>query len=242
MQRVAVALALDAGDLPTAAAWLAAHDHWLAWAGAVLGQAEGALGWAAYHRAAGTRMAAYEHAERALAHATAPRQPLALLAAHRLLGGLATEAGRHADATTALAEALALADACAAPYERALTLLALAELHTATGTQEQAAATLAEAHAILDPLEARPARARAEALAARLAAVPVPPAALPFGLTAREADVLRLLAAGLTDPQIADRLFVSRNTVSTHLRAVYGKLGVNTRAGAARRAAEHGLA
>ena len=46
-------LALDAGDLPAARAWLEAHDRWLAWSGAVLGRAEGQLGWAAYHRAAG---------------------------------------------------------------------------------------------------------------------------------------------------------------------------------------------
>jgi DNA-binding NarL/FixJ family response regulator len=54
--------------------------------------------------------------------------------------------------------------------------------------------------------------------------------------------VLRLLAEGLTDPQIAARLFVSRSTVATHLRAIYGKLGVNTRAAATRLAAAHGLA
>ncbi len=65
---------------------------------------------------------------------------------------------------------------------------------------------------------------------------------MPFGLTAREAEVLRLLAEGLTDPQIADRLFVSRHTVNAHTKAIYGKLGVNTRAAAARRAADHGLA
>ena len=71
---------------------------------------------------------ARDHAARALAHATAPRQPLALLAAHRTLGVLATDAGDRAAAEEHLAAALALADACRAPYERALTLLAAAEL------------------------------------------------------------------------------------------------------------------
>ena len=61
-----------------------------------------------------------------------------------------------------------LAEACAAPYERALTLLALAELRLATGDRPMATATLAEARALLEPLEARPALARADALAARL--------------------------------------------------------------------------
>ncbi len=126
LQRAAVTLALDAGDLPVARAWLAAQDRWLTWSGAVLGRAECALGWAAYHRAAGDPACALQHANQALAHATEPRQPLALLAAHRLLGELATDAGHYGDATTHLDAALALADACAVPFERALTLLALA--------------------------------------------------------------------------------------------------------------------
>ncbi|HET8629858.1 MAG TPA: AAA family ATPase [Thermomicrobiales bacterium] len=243
MQRLAAALALDAGDLPTARAWLAAHDRWLAWSGTVRGRAEGALGWAAYHRAAGDLARAWRNAEAALAHAAAPRQPLALLAAHRLLGELATAAGEAADAERRLAEALALADACAAPYERALTLLALAELRAAAGRPGDADTPLAEARAILRPLEARPALARADALAARLAAAPAPaPAARPFGLTAREAEVLRLLAEGLPDAAIAARLFVSRHTVNAHTKAIYAKLGVASRAAAGHLAREHGLA
>jgi hypothetical protein len=137
---LAAALATDAGDLPVTRRWLACHDRWLAWSGAVLGRSEGALGWAAYHRAAGDLAAAREHAGRALAAASEPGQPLALLAAHRLLGELATAAPRHADAQAHLDAALALADACAAPYERALTLLALAELRAATGQQAAAQA------------------------------------------------------------------------------------------------------
>ena len=243
LQRVAAGLALDAGDLPLAREWLAAHDHWLAWNGAVPGRAEGQLGWAAYHRAAGDPALARQHAEAALAHATEPRQPLALLVAHRLLGELATGAGDHADAATHLDEALALADRCAAPYERALTLLALAELRAAEDRRAEADAALADARAIFAPLEAAPALARADALAARLAAAPAAaPDALPFGLSAREAEVLRLVAGGLTDAQVAERLFLSPYTVKAHLRSVYGKLGVENRAAATRLAVERGLA
>jgi DNA-binding CsgD family transcriptional regulator len=229
LQGVAALLALDLGDLAEARAWLAAHDRWLAWSGAALGQAEGALGWAAYHRAAGDR-------------ASAPRQPLALLAAHRTLGELDLAEGHTADATAHLEAALALAEACAAPYERALTLLALADLHLATRDRNGASLVLAEARALLAPLEARPALARAAALDARLAA-PASAVAptLPFGLTPREADVLRLVAEGLTDAQIAARLFVGRSTVNTHTRAIYGKLGVTSRAAATRLALDHGF-
>jgi DNA-binding NarL/FixJ family response regulator len=243
LQRLAAALALGAGDLPLARDWLAAHDRWLAWSSATLGLAEGQLGWATYHRAAGDHVAARAAADRALAHASEPRQPLALLAAHRLLGELATEARSLAEAQAHLDVALALAEACAAPYERALTLLALAALHTASSDRAAAATTLAEARAILVPLEATPALGRAEALEARLLAAPASsPAALPFGLTAREAEVLRLLAEGLPDAQIAARLFLSRNTVNSHTKVIYGKLGVTSRAAAGRRATEHGLA
>jgi non-specific serine/threonine protein kinase len=60
-------------------------------------------------------------------------------------------------------------------------------------------------------------------------------------LTAREIEVLRLLATGLTNAQIAEKLFVSPTTVNAHLRNIYGKLGVKTRTAAARFVAESGL-
>jgi len=238
--RLAALIAIDRGDADMAHAWLACHDRWLAWSGSVLGRVEGALGWAAYHRAAGDPGQAYHDAERARVAARAPRQPLALLAAHRLLGELDTVAARQGAAERHLAAALTLAEACAAPYEQALTLLALAELRTASGERERAVAVLADARMTLTALGAAPVLARADALAARLAA-PLPAPALPFGLTAREAEVLALLAAGLTDPQIAARLFVSRHTVNGHLKAIYGKLGVTNRAAATRLTLEHRL-
>jgi len=55
----------------------------------------------------------------------------------------------------------------------------------------------------------------------------------PLGLTARELDVLRLVAAGSTNPQIATALFISRKTASTHVSNILGKLGVTSRGEAA---------
>jgi non-specific serine/threonine protein kinase len=66
------------------------------------------------------------------------------------------------------------------------------------------------------------------------------PAALP--LTAREIEVLRLVAAGLTNAQIAEKLVVSPTTVNAHLRNIYRKLDLTSRAAAVRFAVEHGLA
>lgn len=75
---------------------------------------------------------------------------------------------------------------------------------------------------------------------------PAPPAAAlpsPLGaaLTAREIEVLRLLAEGLSNPQIAGRLVVSRRTVDAHLRSIYAKLDVKSRDGAIRAAQALGV-
>jgi DNA-binding NarL/FixJ family response regulator len=67
-------------------------------------------------------------------------------------------------------------------------------------------------------------------------------ASVPAGLSAREVEVLRLVAEGLTDAQVAERLYLSTRTVNQHLRSIYNKLGVSTRAAATRFAVEHGLA
>jgi len=85
---LAARLALDAGEHDQSRQWLEAHDRWLDWAGPEVrwGRANGQLAWGEYHRAIGETAAALRHAERALAEASAPRQPLVLLAAQRLLG------------------------------------------------------------------------------------------------------------------------------------------------------------
>lgn len=62
-----------------------------------------------------------------------------------------------------------------------------------------------------------------------------------YGLTAREQEILRLLAEGLLKKEIADALSISVNTVSTHLRRVYDKLHVNTNTGAVAKALREGI-
>jgi LuxR family maltose regulon positive regulatory protein len=66
------------------------------------------------------------------------------------------------------------------------------------------------------------------------------PAAAPLGapIRERELDVLRCVAAGMSQPEVAAQLYLSPNTVKTHVRNLYGKLGVQTRSGALRRARE----
>ena len=70
----------------------------------------------------------------------------------------------------------------------------------------------------------------------------VSPPTYPAGLTAREVEVLRLLAAGMTDLQIAEKLVLSPRTVHAHISSIYSKLGVTSRSLATRYAIEHHLA
>lgn len=63
----------------------------------------------------------------------------------------------------------------------------------------------------------------------------------PAGLTSRQVEVLRLVASGMSNRQIAERLVISRRTAEHHVQDVYTKIGASTRAGAALFAMEHGL-
>jgi len=257
MIAVGTALALDEGDLPVAHEWLAAYDRWLTWSGATRERAAGMLLRARYDWQAGDAEAAYAQARDALINAAAPRQPLGLLGAHRLLGELDIATGDYAVAATHLGEALMLADACAAPYERALTLLAQAELHATTGARAEAMASLGAARIICQSLGARPALARAATLTAALDAgeagengvlLPAAPlshvtvAITPDDLTAREREVLRLIAAGMSNREIAAALFISERTVGRHITNLYTKIGAHGKADATVYAVRHHLA
>jgi DNA-binding CsgD family transcriptional regulator/tetratricopeptide (TPR) repeat protein len=239
-QRLAVNLSLDTEDLPGARAWLEAHDRWLDWSGAVLWRSEGRLLWSRYFRERGDEQAARENAEAALDLATEPRQPLALLAANRSLGELATESGQFPEATEHIEKALALALACEAPYERALALISKVRLLTVTGSQGEARAALEKAREICGPLSAEPTLARVAELEESLHS-PAPAAPLVSasrgGLTKRELEVIRLVARGMSNQEIAEALVLSEHTVHRHVANVLGKLGVSSRSAAVAEAA-----
>ncbi len=63
----------------------------------------------------------------------------------------------------------------------------------------------------------------------------------PAGLTAREVEVLQLVARGMSNREIARRLVISPKTVGSHVEHIYDKIGVSTRAAATLFAMEHGL-
>ena len=121
------------------------------------------------------------------------------------------------------------------PYEsaRARTLYGLAL--RAAGDEDDARLELRAALAAFERLGAARDAARASDLLGG-------PAALPGGLTAREAEVLRLVASGKTNRDIGVELVISEHTVARHLQNIFGKLGVTSRSAAAAFAYEHDLA
>ena len=123
------------------------------------------------------------------------------------------------------------------PYPLACALLRAAAAAAAAGDRDAAASRLQQAADLAGQLRARPLLAQISQLARRAhveiaGAGPDGPAA-PFGLTGRELEVLRLVAAGLGNREIAAELFISPKTASVHVSNILGKLGVASRGEAA---------
>lgn len=147
---------------------------------------------------------------------------------HERLDGSGYHRGVAAPAIDRCARLLAAADAFHAMREP--------RPHRPARTVEEATAEL-QTGARLGLLDAQAVGAVLEA-----AGVPRARTAYPNDLTEREVDVLRLLARGMTNRQIAETLVVSPRTVQHHVSHVFDKIGRRTRAGAAVFAMEHGLA
>jgi DNA-binding NarL/FixJ family response regulator len=79
------------------------------------------------------------------------------------------------------------------------------------------------------------------ATAAPPAPEPTPAAAPPDGLTQRELEILRLIARGLTNPEIAAQLYLSNHTIKTHISRIFAKTGSRDRAAAIGYAHRHGI-
>src|SRR4051812_18758971 len=114
-------------------------------------------------------------------------------------------------------------------------------MHAATGQRHAAVGVLSEAVGLAETLGAAPLLEEAMSLARRARLSGVTTATPNSGddpfdrlaLTAREVEVLRLVAAGRSNGQIAEQLFISTKTVSVHVTNLMAKLGVTNRGGAA---------
>ncbi|HEX7082372.1 MAG TPA: response regulator transcription factor [Gammaproteobacteria bacterium] len=146
----------------------------------------------------------------------------------------------ESDAYAALASlrrALGLWQELGAPYLAARARVSIALACRALGDEDGAALELESARAAFERLEARPDLAHADALRAR----PHGPRDAAGGLTPRELEVLRLVATGRTNRQIAAELALSEKTVDRHVSNIFAKLGVPSRAAATAYAFRHRL-
>ena len=141
-------------------------------------------------------------------------------------------AQRDPDATAVLRAAADGWQALDVPYEEATARTLLGQALRVAGDEPGAVAAFARATELFDQIGAH--------LDARLVE-DGGRAPRPAGLTDREVEVLRLIAEGLTNSEIASRLFLSVKTVSRHLSNIFTKVGVTSRAGATAFAFEHHL-
>ena len=159
--------------------------------------------------------------------------------AQLVLGWVLVRNGNLAEGEAYLDEAIPALRALREPLPLAEALLARAESEAAIGHRAEANAALEEADAMIGEMADPGYLATIRRSVARQ--LHGHPPALGEPLSAREVDVLRLLAEGLSKREAADRLFVSYNTIHSHVRAIYRKLGVASREAAIDRARDEGL-
>ena len=170
--------------------------------------------------------------------------------AHGYLALLAAEQQRaetQTDDAAVWAVAVAAWQQAGEPYPLAYALVRLAEAHSSAGARDEAAQAVRQAHALAEQTGATTIAAEAVAFARRVrlsldpevdadlsTAEPEPFDELArFGLTEREREVLQLLAAGRSNPEIAQELFISAKTASVHVSNILAKLSVSGRVEAA---------
>jgi ATP/maltotriose-dependent transcriptional regulator MalT len=162
--------------------------------------------------------------------------PLLRATAAAAAGTVALAAGDSQTALRTLRDACALWHELALPYEVALTRVEIARACRLLGDEDAAAIEVDLARSTFNGLGAQPDIVRVDDLGThtRIARSADP-------LTEREHEVLRLVAAGKTNREIASELVISEHTVARHLQNMFTKLGVSSRTAAASYAYERGL-
>jgi DNA-binding NarL/FixJ family response regulator len=148
-------------------------------------------------------------------------------------GAVALAEGEVRAALAPLRRAFVAWQAAEAPYEEARVRVLMGLACRSIGDEEMSGLELAAARAVFERLGAEPEIARLDALGKAQRSVPE------HGLTQRELQILRLIAAGKTNKAIAADLFVSERTIDRHVSNIFGKLDVPSRAAATAYAYEH---
>jgi DNA-binding CsgD family transcriptional regulator len=161
--------------------------------------------------------------------------PLLHAASAHATGAACLAEGEIARASASLRKAWDLWRDLEMPYEEAQTCLLLAAVCEGRGDEEGRRLELDAARTLFTQLGAEPCLARVASQSDRATDRP------PGPLSEREAQVLRLLAAGSTNREIAQALFISEKTVARHVSNIFDKLGVSSRTGAAAWAYQHNL-
>ena len=159
---------------------------------------------------------------------------LRAIAAH-VQGAVALAQGDAAGGLVTLRRAFALWQELGAPYEVARVRVLLGSACRALGDDDTATLELEAAREVFAELGATPDLASIDSIGRQSA-----PADL-HGLTPREAEVLRLVAAGKSNRAIATELVISEHTVARHVQNIFAKLGVSSRTAASAFAFEHDL-
>jgi DNA-binding CsgD family transcriptional regulator len=179
---------------------------------------------------AAARAASAELSEIALAFGA----PLLTASSRHAAGAVLLVEGDIEGASTSLRQAVEIWRELEMPYDEAQTCLLLAAVSEKRGDQDGRRLEIDTARRIFTGLRAEPCLAR---LARSERASPQRIGSL----SEREAQVLRLLAAGKTNRAIADQLFISEKTVARHVSNIFDKLGVSSRTGATAWAFQHNL-
>lgn len=203
------------------------------------------IAWTDYYRQTGEQTRAIEACNRALSWAESVPIPWFIIKARRRLGELQGELGQYVEAFKLLEDAAALSETCRLLYEVALCHLSAGRVWRAFEANAETThhpevtirrgAMFERLQTALDVFTRLGAREREETerLLDAVRAAKTSPAntrlAVSDVLTEREREVARLVAEGLTDKEVAAKLYVSPRTVDNHLRNIFRKLDVRHR-------------